>query len=57
MNTSQLSEKDFEIMKQLGSGSFGTVHMAKKRQDSKIYAIKSVQLSQMSQKEKDAALN
>ena len=57
MSTQQLSEKNFEILKQLGSGSFGTVHLARKLADNKQFAIKSVQLSQMSQKEKDGALN
>lgn len=33
------------------------MHLVKKNEDQKLYAIKSVQLAQMSQKEKDAALN
>ncbi len=57
MNITQLSEKDFEFLKELGSGSFGIVHLVRKIQEDKHYAIKSVKLSQMSQKEKDGALN
>lgn len=57
MTTSSLSEKDFEYIKELGSGSFGTVQLVKKLADDKFYAIKSVQLAQMAQKEKDGALN
>ena len=30
MNSNQTTEKDFEILKELGSGSFGTVHLARK---------------------------
>jgi len=30
MNSNQITEKDFEILKELGSGSFGTVHLARK---------------------------
>ncbi len=52
MNTPSLSEKDFQYIKELGSGSFGTVHQVKKLLDDKIFAIKSVQLAQMAQKEK-----
>ena len=57
MNSSSLSQKDFEYIKELGSGSFGTVQLVKKLADGKFYAIKSVQLAQMAQKEKEAALN
>lgn len=57
MNPSSLSENDFDYLKELGSGSFGTVHLVKKRSDQKYFAIKSVQLAEMAQKEKDAALN
>jgi hypothetical protein len=52
MSTPSLSEKDFEFLKELGSGSFGTVHQVKRLVDNKIFAIKSVQLAQMAQKEK-----
>jgi len=50
MNTTHLSEKDFEVLKELGSGSFGIVHLVRKLIDNKQYAIKSVQLAQMGQK-------
>ncbi len=30
MNSNQITEKDFEILKELGSGSFGTVNLARK---------------------------
>lgn len=50
MNTTHLSEKDFEVLKELGSGSFGIVHLVRKLTDNKQYAIKSVQLARMGQK-------
>jgi serine/threonine protein kinase len=30
MKNNQVTDKDFEIIKELGSGSFGTVHLARK---------------------------
>ena len=47
----------FEILKQLGKGSFSLVLVAKRKEDNKIYAIKRVQISNMSNKEKLNALN
>ena len=35
----------FEILKQLGKGSFSLVLVAKRKEDNKIYAIKRVQIS------------
>ena len=47
----------FEIIKQLGKGSFSLVLVVKRKEDNKIYAIKRVQISNMSEKEKSNALN
>ena len=47
----------FEILKQLGKGSFSLVLVAKRKEDNKIYAIKRVQISNISNKEKLNALN
>ena len=47
----------FEILKHLGKGSFSLVLVAKRKEDNKIYAIKQVQISNMSKKEKLNALN
>ena len=47
----------FEILKHLGKGSFSLVLVAKRKEDNKIYAIKRVQISNMSKKEKLNALN
>lgn len=47
-----LSFNDFDILKDLGSGSFGKVCLAKKKTDDKLYAIKSVLMTRLNQKEK-----
>jgi len=52
-----LKLSDFETIKELGSGSFGSVKLVRKLDDSQIFAIKTVSLGRLSQKEKDNALN
>lgn len=52
-----MSAKDFEIIKQLGKGAFGTVHLVKRKEDGNIYALKVVQLSKLTKKEQENALN
>ena len=47
----------FEIIKQLGKGSFSLVLVVKRKEDNKTYAIKRVHISKMSEKEKSNALN
>lgn len=49
--------KDFEVIKDLGCGSYGRVQLIKRKEDQKHYALKSVFLANAKQKEKDAALN
>ncbi|CAM6001462.1 unnamed protein product [Sphagnum balticum] len=57
MDQTPLSIKDFEIIKDLGSGSFGKVRLVKKKDSGTLFALKSVSLTKLSQKEKDSALN
>jgi NIMA (never in mitosis gene a)-related kinase len=52
-----LKLSDFETLKDLGSGSFGSVKLVRKKDDSQIFAMKTVSLGRLSQKEKDNALN
>lgn len=47
----------YEFVKELGSGSFGQVRLVRNREDQQLYAVKSVSLGRLSQKEKDGALN
>jgi NIMA (never in mitosis gene a)-related kinase len=52
-----LKLSNFETIKELGAGSFGSVRLARKRDDGQVWAIKTVSLCRLSQKEKDNALN
>ena len=49
--------ENFEIIKELGSGSFGKVFKAKRKCDQKLYAIKKVSLLGLNTKERQNALN
>ncbi len=52
-----MSISDFEIIKELGRGAFGTVFTAKRKADGLIYAIKRVNISKMNNKDRENALN
>ena len=52
-----MSLKEFEILKDIGKGSFGLVLLVRRSLDNKIYALKRVKLSKMSNKEKINSLN
>jgi NIMA (never in mitosis gene a)-related kinase len=52
-----MSMKDFDILKEVGKGAFGSVLMVKRRLDSKLYAMKRVKISQLNPKEQENALN
>ena len=47
----------FEILEKLGDGAYSVVYKVRRKQDSKIYALKKVNLSNLSQKEKENSLN
>jgi serine/threonine protein kinase len=47
MEYNNLSFKDFDIVKDLGSGSFGKVQLVRKKTDQKLYAIKSVKMTRL----------
>jgi NIMA (never in mitosis gene a)-related kinase len=52
-----MSLKDFELLKELGKGAFGTVCLCKRKEDGNIYAIKRVKISQLNKKEQENSLN
>ena len=53
----QTSLKDFSTIKLLGKGSFSTVYLVQRKQDSKIYALKSVFLEKLTKKQQESSLN
>ena len=48
---------DFEIVKQLGKGSFSSVYLVRRKEDQKIYALKSVNLQKLNKKEQQNSVN
>jgi NIMA (never in mitosis gene a)-related kinase len=52
-----MSLNEFEIIKELGKGAFGSVCKVKRKADGNIYAMKRVKISQLNSKERDNALN
>lgn len=48
---------DYQTIRDLGAGSFGSVKLVRKRDDSQMLAMKTVTLNRLTQKEKDNALN
>lgn len=49
--------ENFEIIKPLGQGSFGTVFYVLRKSDNNFYALKRVKISEMSQSDQEHALN
>lgn len=52
-----MSLKDFELIKELGRGSFGSVSLVRRKADGQLYGIKQVVIGKMGTKEKENALN
>jgi serine/threonine protein kinase len=46
----KLTIKDFEVLKELGSGSFGKVKLVKKIENEVVYALKTVSMNRLNQK-------
>ena len=51
------SIKDFKIEKVLGKGSFGSVYLVTRKEDQKIYALKSVIMEKLNKKEQENSVN
>ena len=51
------SKDDFKIEKVLGKGSFGSVYLVRRKEDNKIYALKSVTLEKLNKKEQQNSVN
>ena len=47
----------FEILEKIGDGAYSVVYKVRRKEDSQIYALKKVSLSNLSQKEKENSLN
>ena len=54
---SSTSLEDFKIEKILGKGSFSSVYLVTRKKDNKIYALKSVILEQLPQKQQESSVN
>ena len=52
-----MSLNNFDLGKELGKGAFGSVRLVTRKEDKKIYAMKSVSIGKLDDKEKEAALN
>ena len=53
--TSKLS--DFQIIKKLGDGAYSSVYKVRRTEDNDVYALKKVKMLNLSDKEKENALN
>ncbi len=52
-----MSLNNFILGKELGKGAYGSVRIVTRKEDKKIYAMKSVNISKLDDKEKESALN
>jgi len=51
------SLSDFNVIKKLGDGAYSSVFKVRRIQDGEIYALKQVKMLQLTEKEKENALN
>ena len=51
------SIRDFKKEKIIGKGSFGSVYLVRRRQDNKVYALKSVKMEKLNKKEQENSVN
>ena len=48
---------DFTVIKKLGDGAYSSVYKVRRNADNQIYALKQVKMLQLTEKEKENALN
>jgi len=46
----------YELMKLIGRGNFGRVHLVRRREDGTLFVMKVINLNELSQSERDGAL-
>ena len=51
------STEDFQISNKLGSGSFGVVYKVTRKQDKKVYVMKTINIKELGRKEQEEAIN
>ena len=54
---SQSRVDDFDVLKKLGSGSFGKVYKVRRKEDEKLYVIKNIAINGLTLKEQKAAIS
>lgn len=52
-----MSVRDFQVMEEVGSGSFASVFKVRRLTDDCVYAMKKVKLWSLNEKERENALN
>ena len=52
-----MSIKNFQVLSKLGEGAYSSVYLVKRIEDGNEYALKKVKIMNLSEKEKENALN
>ncbi len=52
-----MSIKNFQVLNKLGEGAYSSVYLVRRNEDGQEYALKKVKIMNLSEKEKENALN